>query len=232
MTEFYIDFDHNEKERKNVELNFYQEENKIKEEEKILTHESSKIQIEISTQPLNLLNKKRREDPSDKIITTYRNKKMKLNKREDYLKLKNSETVLKNEEEDEENDKENMAIKNLEKSIRKNFKLDLKFFYQFDNKYYSEMIKGEENYMDATISRINEFSNRKKFPQFYADREDDCNFTSLGNKKNTETFFFLSKNDNDDDKVCNYLKNVPYLCPFPSCKRKFFSLKNLEQHFH
>lgn len=194
--------------------------NTIKEEEKINTQENSNNNIRLnSLAPEILLTEKRK--PEESSFKNKNNSQFLLNrKKNNFLNLENiGDSFLL----------EKNSTKNLENSIREKYDLDLKSYLQLDKNFYTQLIKEEENYMEDIITRISDFSKQKNFPEFYSNtKQKEC--SNINNKSN-DKFFFVVNNDKDDG-VCNYLKNVPYHCPFPACKRKFFNLKNLEKHTH
>lgn len=214
-------------EKNNLDLNEIKEKNninQIKEEKRNRTNENS----DKSAAMENLLILKNKTKRAESITTlnnsgtNKKNAKIFSKKKNDFLKIKNLEDDSFSIEINEKND----PVKNLENLVRKKYDLDLKNYFEADKHFYMNKIKEEENYMEATISKIDEFSKRRKFPEFYLNEEKPVNnFTS------NDSFFFIV-NKNKEDGVCNYLDNVPYLCPIHNCKRKFFSLKNLEEHNH
>jgi hypothetical protein len=229
MSDFFIEFSENRKEEINEQFLRYQEENRITEEDNLKQYEISK---------------KQRLNPNYLHKKTMRHKdKGSFNQEQKNNRIENKNLLLldiisNNFSEESENE----TLKKLNKLIKKKYDMSLRDYVEIDNKYYTELIRGEENYMDATISKINEFSMRKKFPDFYKEKEKDndkesgnenYHFPSVNKKDLKDSFFFITFNDDQTkESICNYLKNVPYVCPFPSCNRKFFLLKNLEEHTH
>lgn len=188
--------------------------NALTEEDKIKTQDNSKNNIKLNSPPPEiLLNKKRKPEESP----PKKKNNSQFQKKNDFLNIEKIEDCF--------SFAKNSEKKNFENLIREKHDLDLKSYIHLDKNFYTQLIKEEENYMEDTISRISDFSKQKNFPEFFSEKNSNLN------KKSTSFFFVVNKNENDDG-VCNYLENVPYLCQFPSCKRKFFTLKNLEKHTH
>lgn len=262
MSDFFIELDENRKEEINEQFLRYQEENRIKDEDKLFSFELSKKLKQIPNYLLKKSRKlKRLNNGNNKTKDSEKNTKKNRLENENYLLLNNLNRYP------EETEYE--TVRSLKNLMKKKYEMGLKTYCELESRYYSETIRGEENYMEATISKINEFSRKKKFPEYYAEKEEreerekeliygsaynydldlggngnkignlnlNFNFTTPAQKKEKnfmkEGFFFITSYDGEKkESVCNYLKNVPYVCPFPSCNRKFFNLKNLEQHKH
>ena len=120
----------------------------------------------------------------------------------------------------EENKEKNdlLTFQILEKDVKEKYKMSLKNYFQFEKKFYAHLIKEEDEYLEGFIAKVNDFSKKN---------EEN---SKVNNKKKSGKIFFMSNADIDGN--CNYLKSVPFLCPYPECERRFYSLKNLEEHFH